>query len=48
MLAKYIFYGARLALSSRPTPRRRTPIRTTALLPFAVRLDTEGTMEVTL
>ena len=32
--------------SSRPTLPRRTPIRTTELLPFMVRLDSKGSMEV--
>jgi len=31
---------------SRPTLRRPTPIATTALLPFKVRLDSEGAMEM--
>ena len=38
----------RQAPLSRPTPPRSTLIRTTALLPFTVRLDSEGEMEARL
>ena len=43
----YTFFRTVRTPSSRPTPRRRTPIRTTAL-PFLVRSGREGEMSVWL
>jgi hypothetical protein len=40
--------GSSLAPSLQPTLRRSTPITITALLPFTVRLNTEGRMDVRL